>query len=160
MKRFIFYSAVIGIVFFCSCQDQPEAKSASSFYRDFNLEIVVKKMNVPELRQSESSGSSGQSNDATTGYRRNSSLVYEINDQDGKKFDEEKFFSDLKSEIAKKIGETDIRNISTGSNDRNFYFSYTDDRNKGWMEVVGARVEGNRYRLWCLMREEAGPNVD
>lgn len=160
MKQFIFYLVIIGIVLFCSCQNQPEAKLASDFYRDFNLEIVIRKMNVPELQPSGSLGSSGESTGATTDYRRNFSLTYEIKEQDGKKFDEEKFFSELKSEIAKKIGETGIRNISTGSNDSNFYFSYSEDKNKGWLEVVGARLEGNRYKLWCLMREEARPKDD
>lgn len=125
MKQFILYLVVIGIVFFCSCQNQPEAKLASDFYRDFNLEIVVRKINVPELQPSGSSGSSGHSTGATTNYRRNLSLTYEIKEQDGKGFDEEKFFNDLKSEIAKKIGETGIRINSTGSNDSNFYFSYS-----------------------------------
>lgn len=160
MRHFSFYLIIAGIVLFCSCQNQPEARLASNFYRDFNLGKIIEEMNVPELQSSGSSGSSGHSTGATTDYRRSFSLTYEINEQDGKKFDEEKFFSELKSEIAKKIGETGIRIYNTGSNDSNFYFSYLEDKNKGWLEVVGARLEGNRYKLWCMIREEARPKDD
>jgi hypothetical protein len=160
MRQFIFNLVLIGIVFFCSCQNQPELESASNFYRDFNLGEIIEEMNVPELQSSGSLGSSRQSTGETTDYRRNFSLIYEIKEQDGKRFDEEKFFNEFKSEIAKKISENGIRINSTGSNDGNFYFNYSKDKNKGWLEVVGARLEGNRYKLWCLMREEARPEGD
>lgn len=155
MKQFILYLVFIGIVFFCSCENQPEAELASNFYRDFNLDVVVRKMNVSELQPSRSLGSSGQSTGETAGYRRNFNLTYEIKEQIGKRFDEEKFFNELKSEIAKKIGETGIRINNTGSNDGNFYFNYSKDKNKGWLEIFGARLEENRYKLSCVIREEA-----
>jgi len=36
-------------------------------------------------------------------------------------------------------------------------FDYTADGRLGWIEVVGARTEGNQYQLWGSIREGVPP---
>ncbi len=153
MKQVVFYLIIAGIAFLCSCQNQPEA-AATEFYRDFNLGALVKQMNLPEHQLREST--LGASNSVSgTDYRRIFVLIYEIEEQNGKRFDEEKFFNELKNEIAEKMNENGVRTAGAGYSDAIFFFNYSKDKNKGWLEVVGARLEGNKYKLWCVMREEA-----
>lgn len=159
MKQVVFYLIIAGIMFLCSCQNQPEA-SVTDFYRDFNLGSIVKKMNLPEHQLRESTGSAGETISRAIDHRRNFILTYEIEEQDGKRFDEEKFFNELKNEIAKRMDEIGVQTAGEGYSDAIFYFNYSKDKNKGWLEVVGTRLEGNRYKLWCVIREEASVKSD
>lgn len=158
MKQAVFYLIIAGIAFLCSCQNQPEA-SATDFYRDFNLGSLVEKMNLPKHQLRGSTVSAGSSVSGTD-YRRNFILIYEIEEQNGERFDEEEFFNELKNEIAEKMDETGVRTGGAGYSDAIFYFNYSKDKNKGWVEVIGARLDGNRYKLWCVMREEARAKDD
>ncbi len=54
------------------------------------------------------------------GSRRSFTLDYRIEEQNDKRFDESKFFDELKAEIAKKIGETGVRSKGNGSGNSSF----------------------------------------
>jgi hypothetical protein len=153
MKQFV-YLVVIGAVLLCSCQNQPKKESATEFYQNFNLEEIVKKIDIPQLQSFVSGGSSSTSSGEIAGYRRNFSIVYQVKEQDGERFDEKKFLEELKLEIEAKMAEAGIRAYGKGSGESSFYFDYSKDENKGWLEVIGARLEGNRYKLWWVIREE------
>ena len=154
MKQFIFYLVIAGIIFFCSCRNQSEAL-ATDFYRNFNLGEIVEKINAPQLQSSGGGGGSTTSSGETTEQRRHFSITYHLKEQDSERFDEKKFLNELKFEIENKMNEAGIRVNSKGSGDSIFYFTYSKDQNEGWLEVVGARLEGNKYKLWCVMREDA-----
>lgn len=155
MKQFV-YLIVIGSILFCSCQNQPKTESATDFYQEFNLAETVEKINVSQLQSSGGGGGSSTTlSGGTIEYRRDFSIVYYVNEQDGERFDEKKFFNELKFEIENKGVEAGIQVYSKGSGEGSFYFNYWKDKNKGWLEVVSARLEGNKYKLWCVMREEA-----
>lgn len=119
MKQVVFYLTIAGIMFLCSCRNQPEA-STTDFYQDFNLGSVVKKINLPEHQLREKTGSAGETITELRDYRRNFILIYEIEEQDGKRFDEERFFNEIKSEVAEKINETGVRINGEGSSDGSF----------------------------------------
>ena len=159
MKQSI-YLILIGAILLCSCQNQPKTESATEFYKNFNLEELVGKINVPELQASGGGGSSTTSGGETIEYRRNFSLVYYIKEQEGDRFNEKEFLNELKFEIGTKMAEAGIRAYGGGSQESSFYFNYSKDKNKGWLEVVGARLEENRYKLWYMMREEARAKDD
>ena len=154
MKQFI-YLIVIGAMLLCSCQNQPKTETATDFYQEFNLGEIVEKINAPQLQSSGGGGGSTTSGGETTEYRRHFSFTYHLKEQDSERFDEKNFLNELNFEIEKKMNEAGIRVNSKGSGDSIFYFAYSKDQNKGWLEVVGARLEGNRYKLWCVMREDA-----
>jgi hypothetical protein len=153
-KMRIFYLIVIGAVLLCSCQNQPKTESATEFYQEFNLGEIVEKINTPQLQSEGGGGGSTTSSGETIEYRRNFTIVYHVKERDGEGFDDKKFLNELRFEIENKMGGAGIRVYGKGSGDSSFYYNYSKDKNKGWLEVFGARLDGNRYKLWCVMREE------
>lgn len=140
----------------CSDKKRPE----SVLLRDFNLGEIVERMNVPGLQASSGGNGSTSSIGKTTEYRRVFNLEYRIEEQHGEYFDEANFLNKLKLEIADKIGAAGLKNNGAGTSGDIFYFDYSEGGHKGWIEVVGARLEGNKYKLWCVARESVGAEND
>jgi hypothetical protein len=155
MKIFFLYLFIAVVMFFCSCQRH--SKPETDFFRDFSLGKIVEKMNVPELKPLSGGGGTATSNEEEATARRSDFyLEYRIQEPEGERFDEERFLTGLRLEIENKIAESQIRTKGTGISGNSFNYDYSKDNNKGWLEIVGARLEGNKYMLWCVLREEAG----
>jgi hypothetical protein len=83
------------------------------------------------------------------------SREYSIYEENAERFDTSGFLNNLKSQIAVEINAPGFHTDGTGSGNDSFYFNYSGVDKKGSIEVIGARLEGNRYKLWCVMRESA-----
>ena len=159
MKRFLLNLVVASCaLFLCACQHSEKLETA--FFQDFNLGATVEQMNVTQLQPKTGGSGATTAIGETTERRRNFELEYLLDERSSEPFDETVFLNELKSEIAKKIGDNGVRaNVAVSSGD-SFYFNYSTDKNRGSVEVIGARVEGNRYKLWSVVRERAGIKSD
>jgi hypothetical protein len=110
-------------------------------------------MNVPELESLSGGSSYSESLGDTIQRRRDFNLTYRIKEREGAKFDEANFIAQLKNEIEKVTRNSDVRIDGGGSSNDSFNFDYSRDGHSGWLEVVGARVEGNQFKLWGVIRE-------
>ena len=137
----------------CSLHNQSEPET--SFFRDFSLAQAVEGMKVPELKSMSGGGGGSTSSGETTRRRRDFNLTYVIEEREGAKFDETGFISKLRDEIERVMRGTDARVDGGGTFDNSFHFDYSTAGHEGWLEVMGVRVEGNRYRLWGVIRENA-----
>ena len=151
MDKFFVFLIILFVLVFTSCK--VEEKSSSILFQNFNLEELIKKISTTELKSLGGSGSNSTSNGKEGEYRRSFNLDYRIEEQNDKKFNESRFLGELKSEVAKKLGEAEMYINGVGAGDGSFYFNYSKGSNKGWIEVVGVRLEVDKYRLWCVVRE-------
>jgi len=87
--------------------------------------------------------------------RRDFILVYLLDEQNTEDFDEATFLDNLRVQIAQKISDAGLRTNLSRSYKDSFDFTYSEDESKGSIDVIGAKIEGNRYKLWCVMRESA-----
>ncbi len=154
MKIFFLYLIVAVAMLVTSCQRQ--AKPETNFLCDFNMGKIVEKMNVPELKPKMGSGGVGTSNGEITERSGGYYLEYNIVEEAGERFNEAIFFDELKVEVEKRIKESGIPTHGGGSGFKSFYYTYTENGNRGSLAVVGARLEGNKYMLWYFIRESAG----
>ena len=159
MKRCLFNLVVVCFaLFLCACKHSEKIETA--FFENFNLGVTVKQMNVAQLQPQTGGNGATTSVGETTERRRSFELEYLLDERSSEPFDETVFLNELKSEIAKKINDAGVRANGAGSSNDSFYFDYSTDGNTGSVEVIGARVEGNKYKLWCVMRESAGIKTD
>lgn len=129
----------------------------TDFLRTFNLGQVVEHMEIPEFRAVSGGGSASTAIAETTCYRRDSSIIYRIEEQSGKEFDKDHFLAKLKAEIAERIKQVGMRSDELESTSDSFGFNYSTATNDGWIGIIGVRLEGDEYKLWCMIREHAGP---
>lgn len=160
MKHFLFNLAVGGCaLFLCACQNSEKPETA--VFRDFNLGVTVEQMNVAQLQPKTRGGNSVSTGIGKTPERRRSfELPYLIDEQNSEPFNEVLFLKELQNQIAEQISDADIRAGVAVSSGDSFYINYSTKENRGSFEVIGARVEGNKYKLWCVMRETAGIESD
>ncbi len=159
MKHLLFNLVVVGFaLFLCSCRHSEKPETV--LFRDFNLGATVEKMNVAQLQPKSGGGSATSAIGETTERRRDFDLGYLLEEGNGKLFDESVFLSELKSEVAEQISNAHVRANGAGTDNDGFYFNYSTGENRGSIEVIGARVEGNKYKLWCVVRESAGIETD
>jgi hypothetical protein len=159
MKRSLLNLIVVCFALFlfaCKHSEKPE----TAFFRDFNLGATVEQMNVAQLQPKTGGGGATSAIEETTERRREFDLEYLLDEGNGKLFDESVFLSKLKSEVAEQISDARVRANGAGTDNDGFYFNYSSDENRGSIEVIGARVEGNKYKLWCVVRESAGIKSD
>ncbi len=155
MKHFLFNLVVVGFaLFLCSCRHSENPETV--LFRDFNLGATVEKMNVAQLRPQTGGSGASTAIGETTERRRGFDLEYLLDESNGERFDEIGFLNELKAKLAEKIANAGVRTDGAGSTNDNFYYNYSKDKKKGSIEVIGTRVEGNKYKLWCVMRESAG----
>lgn len=159
MKRFLFNLVVAGCaLFLCACQNSE--KSETAVFRDFDLGATVEQMNVAQL-QPETGGDSLPTviNFKTEGLR-SFEIEYLLDEQSSEPFNEAVFLDELKTQIAEQISEAGVRTNFAVRVGGSFYLNYSTEENRGSFEVIGARVEGNKYKLWCIVRERAGIESD
>ncbi|HEV7589503.1 MAG TPA: hypothetical protein VGO40_15420 [Longimicrobium sp.] len=125
---------------------RPSAERSTAF-RQFSLEAAVARTGVAELRPTLSTGGSGSEP------RRAVAIEYAIEGNGA--FDEAGFIGRLHAEVERSLEAAGAR-VGGGErlNDQ-FSVDYTDGGREGWIEVVGARMPGNRYKLWGVLRESA-----
>ena len=159
MKRFLFNLVVVGCaLFLCACQNSEKPETA--VFRDFNLGATVEQMNVAQLQPKTGGNSVSNGIGKTTERRRSFELQYLIDEQNSKPFNEALFLKELQTQIAEQISDAGVRaNLAVSSGD-SFNINYSTKENRGSFEVIGARVERNRYKLWCIVRESAGIEND
>ncbi len=154
MKHFLFSLVVAGCVLFLFACQQPEEPKTASF-RDFNLHATILQMNV----QPRTGGCSISTSIGETAKRRHRcTFEYLLDEGNSGRFNEAVFLNELKSEVAGQISDAGVQANGTGND--GFYFTYSRGENRGSIEVIGARVEGNKYKLWCVVRESAGIKSD
>lgn len=159
MKPFLFNLVVIFFTLFLfACQHSKKPETA--FFQNFSLSVTVEQMNVTQLQAKTGSSGSSAAMGETTKYRRNFEIEYLLDERNGEQFDESLFLNKLKVEVAKQIRDDGVRIDDTDSSKDGFYFSYLTDENSGSVQVIGARVAGNKYKLWCIVRESAGIKSD
>lgn len=152
MRNFFFCLVIAGVVI-SGCIWQQPMQPESNFFRGFSLTQTVEKMKVPELQFRSGGNSSGASPGETTNHRQDFNLVYKIEERNETRFDETKFISQLKDAIEKEMNAAGVRENGSGTGNESLDFDYSKENHEGWIEVIGARVEGNEYKLWCVIRE-------
>lgn len=155
MKRFLFNLVVaVCALFLCACQNSE--KSETTVFRDFNLGATVEQMNVAQLQLKTGGNSVSTGIGKTLERRRSFELSYLIDEQSNEPFNEILFLKELQTQIAEQISDAGARAGHAVSSGDSFYLNYSTKENRGSFEVIGARLEGNRYKLWCVMHESAG----
>lgn len=154
MKQFLLCLIIAGLTV-SACSIQRKLRAESSFFCDFSLNKIVQQMQVPELKPHFGDSGEGKSFGKIIKCRRDFDLEYNIEENSNKKFDEKFFLDQLRMQISNKLANSGVYTQSAGFSGNSFHFDYSKADNKGWIEVVGARLEGNRYRLWCVIREQA-----
>lgn len=148
------YLCLIVILFLLpGCSWEKQSEPSTVMFRDFSLPAVIERMNVPELEPMSGDYGGSESREETVRRRRDFNLTYRIKERDGAKFDGVKFIGQLKGEIEKVMRGFDVRIDGGGSGNDRFSFDYSEAGHRGWVEVVGARVEGNQFKLWGVIRE-------
>ncbi len=159
MKRFLFNLVVAGCaLLLCACQNSEKPETA--VFRDFNLGATVEQMNVAQLQPKTGGNSVPSVIKFKTERRRGFELEYLLDEQSSEPFNEVLFLEELKTQIAEQISDAGVRMNLAVRIGESFYVNYSTKENRGSFEVIGARVEGNRYKLWCIVQESAGIESD
>ena len=150
MRHFFFLLVVAGLAF-AGCSGRKSPDPETRLFREFSLAEAVGRVSPPEL--SGPSGSSGYSSSPGVSGRKDFSLTYMIGEAGGAAFDEGGFIRKLKAEAERAADDAGVRRGGGGSSGDAFHIDYSDADHEGWIEVVGARVEGGRYKVWGVIRE-------
>jgi len=158
MNNVLLTFLIIFSLVLCSCQNIE--RSESEFYRDFNIGRTVGKMNVGQLRPKSSGQSVSTSITETTDRRRETNVEFSIDNTTHTTFDNRVFLEDLRASITAQLSNSEITSVSGGTAEESFYFNYAIDHTiQGSVEVIGTVVEGDRYKLWCIVRERVGDDL-
>jgi hypothetical protein len=135
-------------------QPSPEAPrlpstERSTAFRQFSLETAVQRVGVPGLRPTLAVGGSA------TDPRRAVAIEYAIEGTGA--FDEAAFIGRLYEEVETSLRAAGARVSGSDRLNDQFSVDYTDGARVGWIEVVGARLPGNQYKLWGVIRESVPP---
>jgi hypothetical protein len=150
MRRFYLCLVVISFLLTgCSRQWEP----STIVYRSLSLGSIIERMKVPELESMSGDYGGTETKGDTVRRRRDFNLTYRINEREGVKFDEAKFIHQLQAEVEKAIREFDVHIDGNGSSNDTFSIDYSEKGHRGWVDIVTARVEGNQFKLWGVMRE-------
>ncbi|HYP28826.1 MAG TPA: hypothetical protein VE262_19090 [Blastocatellia bacterium] len=134
--------------------------SPSNFLSSFSLIETIKRMNVQGTEVTP--GSTTASVGDLSPFRHDFDLEVIIEESMADRFDEDGFLSRLKEEITREVNNSCVKVNGSGSGNNNFNIDYHTGKHHGWVEVIGARTEKNKYRVWCIIREivpdDAGKN--
>ena len=151
MRRIYLCLVVISVLLPACSRTQSQPSTVA--YQSFSLQSIVERMNVPELESMSGDYGGSETREETVRRRRDFNLTYRIKEREGVKFDEFKFIKQLQAEVEKAIREYDVRIDGSGSSNDTFSIDYSQKEHRGWVDVVAARVEGNQFKLWGVMRE-------
>jgi hypothetical protein len=148
---------MMSVIALTACSD-PQYPSGR-FFNAFSLDETIKRLNMPELKHSGASSSYTSSAGDPTPYRKAFALELRIEDQRGSRFDEKVFLQKLNTAIKQEAQNSNV-NVTGGGEavGESFHVNYQDGGNQGAVEVVGVRVENDRYKIWCVVRELGVPN--
>jgi hypothetical protein len=150
MRHFFFLLIVAGLVCVgCSGRGSPDPET--KLFREFSLSEIVGRVSAPEL--SGASASNGYSSSPGVSGRKDFSITYMLGEGGGAAFDEGSFIRELKAEAERAADDAGVRRGGGGSSGDAFHIDYSDAGHEGWIEVVGARVGGDRYKVWGVIRE-------
>jgi hypothetical protein len=148
---------MMSVIALTSCSD-PNYPSGR-FFNAFSPGETIERLNMPELKRSGGSGSFSSSAGDPTPYRREFVQEFRIEDQPSSRFDEKVFLQKLKTAIEQEARNSNVRVTGGGEAvGESFHVNYQDGGNHGAVEVIGARVENDRYKIWCVVRELSVPN--
>ena len=147
---------MMSVIALTGCSD-PEYPSGR-FLSAFSLYETVKRMNVHELTPSIGSGVVDSSPGDPTRHRREFAQEFSVKDTSGSRFDEHSFLLKLEVAIMQEAQSTNVHVTGSGSGEGSFYIRYQDGGNQGDVDVIGARLENDRYKIWCVVRELSVPN--
>ena len=133
----------------CSDPQHPSGR----FFSAFSLDETIKRLNVHELATPGASSSGDSSPGEPTRYRKEFIQEFRIKDPAGSRFDERSFLMKLETAIKQEARSANIHATGGGSRGESFYINYQDGGNQGAVEVIGARLENDRYKIWCVVRE-------
>jgi hypothetical protein len=150
MRHFFFLLVVAGLAF-TGCSGRKSPDSETRLFREFSLSEIVGRVSAPEL--SGASASNGYSSSPGVSSRKDFSLTYMIGEAGGEAFDEGGFIRKLKAEAESAADDAGVRRGGDGSSGDAFHIDYSDADHEGWIEVVGARAGGDRYKVWGVIRE-------
>src|SRR5262245_61360194 len=136
----------------------PNYHPSGRFFSAFSPVEIVKRLNVPELATSGASTSSQGSPGEPTRYRKEFVQEFRIKDTPGSRFDEHSFLVKLEAAIKREAQSANVHIMGGGSAGESFHIGYQDGGNQGAVEVIGARLENDRYKIWCIVRELSVPN--
>jgi hypothetical protein len=128
------------------------------FFSAFSLGETVKRLNVPELAETEASSPGDTSPGEPTRYRKEFVMEFRIKDTPGSRFDEHSFLLKLETAIREEAQNANVHVTGWGRIGESFNIGYQDGGNYGAVEVIGARLENDRYKIWCIVRELSVPN--
>jgi hypothetical protein len=148
--RHLFFCLIVGILF-AGCTGRAAPEPESRLYQEFALGKIVKRMAIPGLQHE--SGGSGASDSPGIKRRKDFSDTYMIDEAPGARFNEAQFMMQLRLEMQKLADDSGARRQSEGFSGDGFNFDYSTGHHEGWVEVVGARTEGNRFKIWSVIRE-------
>jgi hypothetical protein len=159
MKRFLFNLAVACCaLFLCACQNSEKPETA--VFQDFNLGATVEQMNVAQLQPKTGRDSLPIAINSKTERCHDFKIEYLIDEQSSEPFNETVFLDELNNQIAEQIRDAGGRaNLAIRIGD-SVHLNYSTKENKGSFDVIGAKVEGNKYKLWCIVRESAVSETD
>jgi hypothetical protein len=145
------------VIALTGCSDSKYHPSGR-FFSAFSPDETVKRLNVPELATSGGSGSGDTSPGDPTRYRKEFIQEFRIKDKPGSRFDDHSFLLKLETAIKQEAQSANVAVTGGGSAGESFYINYQDGGNQGAVEVIGARLENDRYKIWCIVRELSVPN--
>ena len=139
------------VIALAACSDPMHP--SGRFFNAFSLGNTVNRLNVSELQHSYTSGSGGSSAGDPTPYRKGFVQEFRIKDPAGSRFDEQEFLRKLRMAIDQEVRDSNVNLTGQGTSGDSFYINYQDGENNGAVEVMAARVENDRYKIWCVVRE-------
>jgi hypothetical protein len=150
---------MVAVIVVTSCSDAQVP--AGRFFDAFSLDETIKRLNMPELQLASGGASFSSSPGDPTPYRKSVALEFRIEDRPGSRFDEQSFLQKLKTAIEQEARNSNVDLEEGGSvGGESFYVTYQDGGNQGALEVIGVRVENDRYKIWCIVRELSVPRRD
>lgn len=152
MRRIYLFSVVV-LFWLSGCSSGKQSEQPTDVFSDFSLPSVVERMRVGELEPMDVGSGGSESLGEPIRRRRDFNLTYRIKEGEGARFDEVKFIARLRTEIERLMRDAAVRVEGSGSGNDSFNFDYSEGNHTGWVEVVGARVEGNQFKLWGVIRE-------
>ncbi|HEU0180010.1 MAG TPA: hypothetical protein VFV58_37725 [Blastocatellia bacterium] len=145
------------VIALTGCSDSKYHPSGR-FLSAFSPDETVKRLNVPGLETPGASYSGDTSPGEPTRYRKEFVQEFRIKDTPGSRFDEHSFLLKLETAIKQEAQSANVRLTGGGWVGDSFHINYQDGGNQGAVEVIGARLENDRYKIWCIARELSVPN--
>jgi hypothetical protein len=127
--------------------------SSGRFFSAFSVDETIKRLNVSELATSGALNSGDTSPGEPTRHRKEFVQEFRIKDAPGSRFDEHSFLLKLETAIKQEAQSANVHVTGGGSGGESFHINYQDGGNQGAVEVIGARLENDRYKIWCVVRE-------